>query len=114
MRISDWSSDVCSADLDLPQLELVTCAQDDRLGLVNLVGRIVVLQAAHHLGDVFPAVTRRQQRGAQAVLERLVDDELRPAMLAPCAVLAHTSEERRVGEEGCRWCMSRWSQYTKK
>src|SRR3546814_3803908 len=52
MRISDWSSDVCSSDLNLQQLQAAVRAEDcdlgiafdgdgDRLGVVDAEGRIL-------------------------------------------------------------------------
>src|SRR3546814_20843620 len=93
MRISDWSSDVCSSDLaveslaDLPvvlQAELRPPVQ--RLVLRPLVGhRLLALRQrdADHV-DVVPA--GEEQR----------------------------SEERRVGKECVSTCSSRWSPYHSK
>src|SRR3546814_8970276 len=90
MRISDWSSDVCSSDLTLqggPDV-LVTFATFDDLRLLqpcnnileNLVLTIVV-----------------------------VTEALLPPKAAVVEVLCVRSEERRVGKECVSTCRSRWS-----
>src|SRR3546814_11426954 len=99
MRISDWSSDVCSSDLGDDLARHVA-----QLAAILLVGKndleLVAAEAADHLlvaddleqpfGDLF------QQRVARRVTKRVVD--LR-------------SEERRGGNECVRTCRSRWSPY---
>src|SRR3546814_18901317 len=95
MRISDWSSDVCSSDLRL--IETVPSA---------------VAQAATD-----SAVARRPLTDVatyrQALRERLNPT---PAVLASTHELARSrstrmirSEERRVGKECVSTCRSRWS-----
>src|SRR3546814_10606041 len=82
MRISDWSSDVCSSDL--------TYQRADRLPILD--GRRRVRLGRHDVGD---------ELAAKVNLVRLRDvardeDDLR-------------SEERRVGKECVSTCRSRWS-----
>src|SRR3546814_11281232 len=110
MRISDWSSDVCSSDLT-PDHGVVANAQNtgvtgsldliigaDGLGTVSLLGN-------EGLSDV--------TSGGQPVT--YVVDPSDPSLL-----IAHTggdetdesrSEERRVGKECVSTCSSRWSPY---
>src|SRR5690554_5663849 len=81
----DWSSDVCSSDLDL-------------LGDLDLVADLDVVVALHanaalHAGTHFGHVVLEAAQRFQLALE---DHH----------VLAQRSEERRVGKE----CRSRWSQ----
>src|SRR3546814_12123955 len=84
MRISDWSSDVCSSDLFLECRKLVCdrparCTRDKpHLRLLR-----IVVQFVDHAIDVV-----RQ-------------------------TLAQRSEERRVGKECVSTCRSRWSPYHK-
>src|SRR3546814_7921457 len=83
MRISDWSSDVCSADL--PE---------------QVVPADVVHSPDFVLGVDYEAVPE-----AQAVNDlhlHLVDDVLTSRV---------RSEERRVGKECVSTCRSRWSTY---
>src|SRR3546814_8009114 len=113
MRISDWSSDVCSSDLpgvqgdigiDALPLDVVRKADDRRLG-----HQIVQHQRAFNLG------------GAHAV-PRHVDDVIDPpgdqpiaVGVAPAAVageiFALRSEERRVGKEWGSKSRYRWPRY---
>src|SRR3546814_9018343 len=85
MRISDWSSDVCSSDLRPGHPQTVARLPDGRL-LVGLPDTLAaVLRSGHHRAEV----------------ER--DDAL--------AAQALRSEERRVGKECVSTCRSRWSPY---
>src|SRR3546814_16482605 len=95
MRISDWSSDVCSSDLDRHQLldlggrkhVAVDAVQPDRLD-----------PAAHFLQLVLG-----MRQGQNATLaEHDVEVELLAQSLP-------RSEERRVGKECVSTCRSRWS-----
>src|SRR3546814_9537577 len=98
MRISDWSSDVCSSDL--PDL-IVLDEPFSGLDPVNQE-RLEML------------VRRERDRGAtilfsthvMAHAERLCD---RIAIIARSA--RRRSEERRVGKEWVSTCRSRWSPY---
>src|SRR3546814_4884748 len=88
MRISDWSSDVCSSDL--------------------LVGRLArpgqrVLDLYCHTG----AFTLLAARAGATVLGV---DRSKPA-LDLAAAAADRSEERRVGKECVRTWRTRWSPY---
>src|SRR3546814_14854350 len=98
MRISDWSSDVCSSDL--------------RGGEQRGVGRRGGAAILAHIGGIFGEAEqpREDQRGAVEMLHRL-------ASVAPVAE-AHRiaaaedrSEERSVGKECVSTCRSRWSPY---
>src|SRR3546814_15535277 len=96
MRISDWSSDVCSSDL--------------LLGLDNqpldLLGELVGI--AHRA----PRPIRKRDRpylliSVEDFVAGLSGYPERPAHL--CHALAVRSEERRVGKECVSTCRSRWS-----
>src|SRR3546814_15066535 len=98
MRISDWSSDVCSSDLQLA----LDDGQDDRV----LVLEVAVDQARAHLGGLGDA---GHARGVEAVF----DEALLRRAQDPLALSegAERSEERRVGKECVSTCRSRWSPY---
>src|SRR3546814_4205219 len=82
MRISDWSSDVCSSDLLLPR----------RGGGGTRRRGEVAVHAAERQGSLHrAAVGRDRYPVAQHDLDR--------------------SEERRVGKECVSTCRSRWSPY---
>src|SRR3546814_8479767 len=87
MRISDWSSDVCSSDLG-----------EDRasLGRLQRIGD----QADHHAPDR----QRGEETGAAHRLRRQCPDPLFDG-------LRHRSEVRRVGKECVSTCRSRWWPY---
>src|SRR3546814_12649456 len=96
MRISDWSSDVCSSDLDVGE-EPVSLAP----GRKNFIGSGV---AEHGLD-------RAEQRFAN--MRIMFGQDLEPDMLLddPLYCGGQRSEERRVGKECVSTCRSRWSQY---
>src|SRR3546814_3950362 len=81
MRISDWSSDVCSSDL-----------------LMLLAG------AAHAAGSSMP-----WEGPLQSILESIQGPVAR--IIAVIIIIATRSEERRVGKECVSTCRSRWSPY---
>src|SRR3546814_17000981 len=96
MRISDWSSDVCSSDLVDDDLAAGQAAVADRAADHELAGRVDV-----ELGALV------QPLGGQHRLEDVLAHRLDQVLLR--------SEERRVGNECVSTCRSRWSPYhTKK
>src|SRR3546814_1223650 len=88
MRISDWSSDVCSSDLRL------VADAGEGLGGRPVAGRLE--HAAQQHGDI-----------AEAHAGPLFDT--RYDAVREIGVRAR-SEERRVGKEGVSTCRSRWWQ----
>src|SRR3546814_20877051 len=112
MRISDWSSDVCSSDLrararvDPDDMGVVPdIGPDLALHIFQLVEPLHRTAVPCHrdpalLGQSF-GVQEPQLRGAVA------HDEAAP-------VLRQRSEERRVGTEWVRTCRSRWWPYHSK
>src|SRR3546814_2835911 len=88
MRISDWSSDVCSSDL--PAIDQQKGEQghqvDDR-----------IIEHLHRVG--FAGWAHQTHR---AIQKHRVEHQ--------CATEVR-SEERRVGKECVRTCRSRWSPY---
>src|SRR3546814_12451286 len=101
MRISDWSSDVCSSDLGLDEAALIGAdieeAAEDRGDREN---------AERHDADGEARETPLLARGF-ALRRFLVTAE--PAV--GLAASAPRSEERRVGKECVSTCRSRWSPY---
>src|SRR3546814_20778523 len=90
MRISDWSSDVCSSDLQRAGLAHITTG-DDR-DVVAGVAVAVVADTERRSATGTPVVVVCGQRG---VLGGQVA----------------RSEERRVGKECVSTCRYRWSPY---
>src|SRR3546814_17954757 len=97
MRISDWSSDVCSSDLHRD------------LGPGSRRGVTLTIQRRFVMAKLTPAMFRALEkltgpsgeipyRTGEALRKRGFADRLR-------------SEERRVGKECVSTCRSRWSPY---
>src|SRR3546814_3428417 len=96
MRISDWSSDVCSSDLAAKQC----VARDDLAAAGQRMHARLRHQPAHLAG--------RHQIGA---LAGKADDFGIKAVAVGGVDLDASSEERRVGKECVSTCRSRWSPY---
>src|SRR3546814_12311598 len=120
MRISDWSSDVCSSDL----AALVAAARDE-MGAAGLVSHLLVYlptvldlatpavrRANVPLGWAAPAFDVLQLADYDGVTGgRGAETAGAPAALAVrlgYPVEEQRSEERRVGEECVCTCRSRW------
>src|SRR3546814_12885411 len=100
MRISDWSSDVCSSDL--------IGAQDRDILLVQLDDRLVADDV--HIGaDVLREDARLGR--AKVGLPRLDANFRRTHRIAHRPALLKRSEERRVGKECVSTFRSRWSPF---
>src|SRR3546814_12265867 len=117
MRISDWSSDVCSSDL-------LRCAASWRSSLdlrtERGLGLAIKLGTMDH-GFVAPENRRRTlgEGRAQAESEKPRScgwGSMAGAASRWCALRMRCSrsEERRVGKECVSQCRSRWSPYNKK
>src|SRR3546814_2742715 len=104
MRISDWSSDVCSSDLSLTLVQTAGANRADTDVDTDVVKRIAA-------GDQ-DALTKLMRRYNQR-LYRVARSILRNDADAEEAVQEafYRSEERRVGKECVSTCRSRWSPY---
>src|SRR3546814_16864723 len=101
MRISDWSSDVCSSDLTNPRVGALTTMTDTDLAALHLFD--VSDGSIDTLADYFEGCGVGDPQGhAQGFRDRGVRDGW------------IRSEERRVGKECVSTCRSRWSQYPEK
>src|SRR3546814_1981354 len=89
MRISDWSSDVCSSDLAM----LSDIGPDRRCG--------EAAQREDRLDDV----------QAVRAIEVITVPAARPQMPVAIEIVGNRSEERRVGKECVSTCSYRWSPY---
>src|SRR3546814_15644580 len=96
MRISDWSSDVCSSDLDHHDVRIEHLLDAHAFLGAEEHGRAVGgrLEGDALLGDLAPVCQREHLQAA-----RLGEDR---------------SEEPRVGQECVSPCRSRWSPYPSK
>src|SRR3546814_18313399 len=114
MRISDWSSDVCSSDLNQQRNE--DQREDDVPGdkPVRDIGgphQLSVLAGQAGKGEreenghrAERADRGRYMRGERELAEAGRHRHLRPGGAWP----PRRTEERRVGKEGVRTCRSRW------
>src|SRR3546814_11977475 len=123
MRISDWSSDVCSSDLtsrgEKKQQGLtIFLVPMDAPGIE--VRPIATMLGPHHLNEVFlddvwvteADVLGEVDQGWKVVQEVLAFERVGIARYARCERLlqaAPSSEERRVGKECVSTCRSRWA-----
>src|SRR3546814_20556348 len=117
MRISDWSSDVCSSDLHF----FNTIGNYRRLhtqthkSFSNIMAKKPRIQAT--VGPftfAYPHLTAPDSEGTYADNKYKVDgvvDPTSPAGKAVQAEVSKRSEESRVGKECVRTCRSRWSPY---
>src|SRR3546814_3247727 len=103
MRISVWSSDVCSSDLDRGDDAHAKLSDKRRGGGGGHVGKLLGLaQHAMRLFDDRIVEPGEAHDAAGAFDERLAEQRLE---------LADSSEERRGGKECVSTCRSRWSPY---
>src|SRR3546814_8740734 len=95
MRISDWSSDVCSSDLGIKHIDLLAEPFD------------IVIRIGHQPDS---AVVSRQMGNVKLGLYAAPSYLVRKGEPAAPAELARheRSEERRVGKECVSTCRSRW------
>src|SRR3546814_15035157 len=116
MRISDWSSDVCSSDLLLDlggqdqRWELLADPIGNDKQAVRIVDR-TALRAAEKMRVDFVANASHELRTPLATLIGFIETLEGPAVEdADARRRLLRSEERRVGKVGVSTCMSRWSQ----
>src|SRR3546814_13973587 len=99
MRISDWSSDVCSSDL-------LDCLVNNAAG--NFLARSETL-SPRAVDAVLAVVLHGTAYVTLACGKRWLAEERAGTVLSIVATYAETrSAERRVGNEGVITCSSRW------
>src|SRR3546814_20801747 len=99
MRISDWSSDVCSSDLDRHRVE----RGEGRKGAIARLRRNHLLSPRGCRGA--REGTDRRRRRDDGIRQR------RQGHVRGVAEIAQRSEESRVGKECVSTCKLRWSPY---
>src|SRR3546814_16857044 len=112
MRISDWSSDVCSSDLQ----PLIHVHVNDLRAIFNL------LPGDLDSGMVIASKDQLLELGGAGDVGAFTNvDENGGCLLGHCSFLPplpltrrRRSEERRVGKECVSTCRSRWSPYHSK
>src|SRR3546814_12879271 len=97
MRISDWSSDVCSSDLLRNRIAMAPMTREFSPGGIPTAA----------VADYY---RRRAEGGVGLIVtEGVAIDHL--AAVDKMAIPRMRSEERRVGKECVSTCRSRWSPY---
>src|SRR3546814_13748253 len=106
MRISDWSSDVCSSDLPQHMIQKVLPSTTRAISKRHLppLRRLPTRMSAF--------LTKRNS--AQATTQSELLRYERSAFRALRSPKSFRSEERRVGKECVSTCRSRWSPYHEK
>src|SRR3546814_14508801 len=106
MRISDWSSDVCSSDLSPNVVAFDTFA-------TYVVPRDTIVVGLCHFGDDTICVGKFSR-----LIGRVFEFTRQPYTQHTFFVIVERnirrSDERRVGQECVSTCRSRWSRYHKK
>src|SRR3546814_12263943 len=98
MRISDWSSDVCSSDLHFDEN---ACRLEHGIQLELMISYETIC--------VFGRAMQADQRGGRT--PPMVAFGYRTLMVSEQAFEQGSSEERSVGQECVSTCRSRWSAY---
>src|SRR3546814_18264148 len=118
MRISDWSSDVCSSDLFVDLMRWSVPVVDDHYEIDQFDNAeavyLIAIEGGEHIGSMRLLSTERPH-----ILDTLFPDlcadgpptgmgivEI-PRLCLPCSL--GRSEERRVGKECVSTWRSRWS-----
>src|SRR3546814_18102283 len=100
MRISDWSSDVCSSDLQAGKAGVY-----GGIGAVSgaVIGAATSSKKDRTKGALIGAAVGGAAAGGYGYYVDTQEAKLRQTL--------QRSEERRVGKECVRTCRSRWSPY---
>src|SRR3546814_20631018 len=100
MRISDWSSDVCSSDLRVSVLAHASCD---------------LLRPLHYPATVIVGLVVTRVGRSSLELDVTIEVEGAPGVIYAkgrnVMVVTDRSEERRVGKECVITCRSGWSAY---
>src|SRR3546814_21109439 len=116
MRISDWSSDVCSSDLIADGQQIAIGGGVESITLVQTpeirIGMDEELLAMHptayiQMIDTAEVVAKRYGIGREAQDEYALLSQRRPAAAQAAGKFARPGE-RRVGRECARTCRHRW------
>src|SRR3546814_12373734 len=103
MRISDWSSDVCSSDLDDGSIgDIVVTAQRREQRLQDVPITISAITSAQAAAAGVTGTSSLQFAVPGLIINRQANN-------AAPYIRGIRSEERRVGKGWCDSCSSRWS-----
>src|SRR3546814_14427114 len=110
MRISDWSSDVCSSDLEFARPVVISGFEPlDVMQSILMLVRQINAGRAEVENQYQRAVSRHGNIAAKALVAEVF--ELRRRFEWRGLGPVPRSEERRVGKECVSTCRSRWSPY---
>src|SRR3546814_13389912 len=98
MRISDWSSDVCSSDLEIDAV-----GEDDGKQGIAIVGFPTRTPVDEAFAEPGPGIDLKQKIGDLHARQSIIG--------GATGNLGGRSEERRVGKECVSTCRSRCSPY---
>src|SRR3546814_15593024 len=101
MRNSDWSSDVCSSDLNLVELEQTVARLRSQLRMLEIETE----------AQIIARFQREHREAGMAAFDPLELDRYSQLQQYSRAL---RSAERRVGKECVSPCRSRWSPYPEK
>src|SRR3546814_15004847 len=102
MRISDWSSDVCSSDLRTEQQIVYAIGfAESHFGLLRMDVDVDRCRIEFEIDDISRMMCRVHDVGERAFQRK------REQSIANQAAVDRP-ERRRVGKEGVRTCRSRW------
>src|SRR3546814_17852305 len=108
MRISDWSSDVCSSDLEVfiptrsPKFAVDCCDEHKRKASGTQIAQLLPFDAFVMSVRVHDSISARERFGRLMMINNQNIDR---------HFAGFRSEERRVGKECVSTCRSRWSPY---
>src|SRR3546814_11714193 len=115
MRISDWSSDVCSSDLN-PDAGHAVAEIEKLAGIVvrlgQMLAKVVQKKRVQHFQDIRNGCVVHPQGPALIVVGNSLNH--RPENVGVDLLPVERSEERRVGDECVCTCRYRWSTSHKK
>src|SRR3546814_11870032 len=113
MRISDWSSDVCSSDLAIRALSRTAANEWGQYGIrVNVINPVIATDSYRE--DV--STDEARQAFESTIPLRFIGQPIEAARVAVFLagpdsryLTGERSDERRGGKEWVRTCRSRWS-----
>src|SRR3546814_13123729 len=118
MRISDWSSDVCSSDLLHPAKVLDTLLLDIEARADIDLGAAESWQSVRfEEADIAAGTPKSVESGsavggvAQSLAHNVTLTPVLAGIPLPVGSVLGRLEERRVGKEWVSTCRSRWSRY---
>src|SRR3546814_17006686 len=114
MRISDWSSDVCSSDLNIPAIERLHRDEGTTLLMVLDSGTMAfepMARAAEHGLDriILDHHDAKEEVPSGILVNHKRRDE--DGSLSSLCAAGLRSDERPVGKEGVSPCNTRWWAY---